>query len=125
MTSTYLPGYLPDAGKGSAVCSCSALWDPLPCSSPSTPNCLGAPFGRGTFPGGQVRFLGDFGVLVYPPSDVPRQSHCTLALLSIGDVARPLHFLTIALPAPGRARLKKTKQNKKKLYKILTLCIVR
>ena len=83
MTSTYLPGYLPDAGKGSAVCSCSALWDPLPCSSPSTPDCLGAPFGRGTFPGGQVRFLGDFGVLVYPPSGVARQSHCTPALLSI------------------------------------------
>ena len=67
----------------SAVCSCSALWDPLPCSSPSTPDCLGAPFGRGTFPGGQVRFLGDFGVLVYPPSGVARQSHCTPALLSI------------------------------------------
>ena len=76
-------GLIPDAGKGSAVCSCSALWDPLPCSSPSTADCLGAPFGRGTFPGGQVRFLGDFGVLVYPPSGVARQSHCTPALLSI------------------------------------------
>ena len=36
--------------------------------------------GRGTFPGGQVQFLGDFGVLVY----------CTPALLSV-DVAQPLH----------------------------------
>ena len=26
---------------------------------------------------------GDFGVLVYPPSGVARQSHCTPALLSI------------------------------------------
>ena len=69
----------------------AALWDPLPYSSPSTPDCSGAPFGRGTFPGGQVRSLGDFGVLVYPPSGVARQSPCTLALLSIGDVARPLH----------------------------------
>ena len=87
----FMPVVIPDAGKGSAVCSCSALWDPLPYSSPSTPDCSGAPFGRGTFPGGQVRFLGDFGVLVYPPSGVARQSPCTLALLSIGDVARPLH----------------------------------
>ena len=91
----------------------AALWDPLPCSSPSTPDCSGAPFGRGTFPGGQVRSLGDFGVLVYPPSGVARQSPCTLALLSIGDVARPLH-LTIALPGPGRGRLKKKQPKKKK-----------
>ena len=93
----------------------AALWDSLPCSSPSTPDGSGAPLGGKRFRGDQVRFLGDFGVLVYPPSGVPRQSHCTLALLSIGDVPRPLHFLTIALPAPGRARLKKTKQNKKAL----------
>ena len=55
--------------------------------------------------GSEVRFLGDFGALVYTPSGVARQSHCTLALLSVGDVARPLHFLTIALPGPGLARL--------------------
>ena len=42
----------------------------------------GAPLG-GERQGGQVRFLGDFGVLVYPPSGVARQSHCTPALLSI------------------------------------------
>ena len=46
-------------------------------------NTAHAAVGRGTFPGGQVRFLGDFGVLVYPPSGVARQSHCTPALLSI------------------------------------------
>ena len=61
----------------------SALWDSLPYSSPSTPRLLRCPVGRGAFPGGQVRFLGDFGVLVYPPSGVARQSPCTPALLSI------------------------------------------
>ena len=49
---------------------------------------------------------------MYPPSGVARQSHCTLALLSMGDVARSLHFLTIALPGPGRGRLKKTTTTK-------------
>ena len=41
------------------------------------------PVRRGASPGGQARFLGDFGVLVYPPSGVARQSNCTPALLSI------------------------------------------
>ena len=34
-------------------------------------------------PLGRSKFLGDFGVLVYPPSGIAQQSHCTPALLSI------------------------------------------
>ena len=58
------------AGKGSAV------FRSLHCGT----RYLAAVLAR---PGGQVQFLGDFGVLVYPPSGVARQSPCTLALLSI------------------------------------------
>ena len=63
----------------------SALWDSLPYSSPCTvarPTAQ-VPRWAGDVSGGQVQFLGDFGVLVYPPSGVARQSHCTPALLSI------------------------------------------
>ena len=61
----------------------SALWESLPYSSPCTTTRSGAPLGGDASGGGRVRFLGDFGVLVYPPSGVTRQSHCTPALLSI------------------------------------------
>ena len=66
----------------------SALWDSLPYSIPSTPDCSGARLGgdplRGRGGGGEeVRFLGDFGVVLYPPSVVARQNHCAPALLSI------------------------------------------
>ena len=83
----------------------AALWDPLPYSSPSTPDCSGAPFGRGTFPGGQVRSLGDFGV--------PSFRRCSTEPLHSGSVKYrwccSAIALTIALPGPGRGRLKKKK----------------
>ena len=71
-----------DAGKGSTVCSslhCGTRY----LIAVLALRLLRCPVGRGAFPGGQVRFLGDFGVLEYPPSGVARQSHCTPALLSI------------------------------------------
>ena len=75
--------YLPDAGKGSAVCSslhCGTryLIAVLVRSTAQVPRWAGNVSG-----GGQVQFLGNFGVLAYLPSGVARQSHCTPARLSI------------------------------------------
>ena len=71
-----------DASKGSAVCNS------LHCGTRyliAVPARLTAQVPRwaGNVSGGQVQFLGDFGVLVYPPLGVARQSHCTPAVLSI------------------------------------------
>ena len=61
---------LPDAGKGPAICMHN-----LHCGTRYLITVLAlwlfrCPVRRGAF-GGQVRFLGDFGVLVYPPQALP------------------------------------------------------
>ena len=67
--------HLPDAGKGAAVCSSLHRYLIAVLAHPTAQVPRWA--------GDQVRFLGDFGVLVYPPSGVARQSYCTPALVSI------------------------------------------
>ena len=63
----------------------SALWDSLAYSNIAVlarPTAQ-VPSWAGNVFGVQVQFLGDFGLLVYPPSGDARQSHCTPALLNI------------------------------------------
>ena len=70
-----------------------------------------------SFPRGQVRFLGDFGVLVYPPSGVARQSPCTPALLSIVMSSGHCTDHCTTRSVAGGA-WKKTKQNKKRVFPV-------
>ena len=73
---------LPDAGKGSVVCSslyCGTRYLIAVLASPTAQ----VPRWVGNVSGGAGSVLGGFGILVYPPSGIARQSHCTPAILSI------------------------------------------
>ena len=75
-------------GKSAAVCSsphCGTRYLIAFLAHPTAQvsGWAGTLSGDGEGGGGSVRFLGDFGVVLYPPSVVARQSHCAPALLSI------------------------------------------
>ena len=97
----------------------SALWDSLPYSSPSTPDCSGAPLGEECFRG-PSSIPGRFW-----RTGVPSFRRCSTESLHSGsvkyrDVVWPLHW-PLHYRVRGWGRLKKKKKNKQTYCKFSRL----